>query len=215
MRVKKKLSKTARFFKRITCVLLAVSITVVIFFELTVRDRIELAMIAQIKTLAHDAINDAVSDYLKDNKSVCDELVRVNSDGINQIKSITENTYNVNILKTELNMGIQEYIEKKMSSDKLYVKLGNFSGLTLLSDFGPYVRFNIESTPTVSCAILSKFESTGVNQSIHHIELEVDVDIYVGNPIRIESVSFTDKYEISQTVIMGIVPNTYGSITRY
>ncbi len=215
MRAKKKSSKATKLLKKITCVLLALIITIVAFFELTVRDRIELVMIAQIKTLAHSAINTAINDYIKENKNICNELVCVNTDNVYQIKSITENSYNVNILKTELNISIQEYIEKKMASDKLYVKLGNFSGLTILSDFGPYIRFNIESTPTVSCAILSKFESAGLNQSIHHIELEVDVEIYVGNPIRIESVSFKDKFEISQTVIMGVVPNAYGAVTRY
>lgn len=215
MRAKKKSSKSVKLTKRIICALLAFVIILVIFFEVTVRDRIELVIIAQTKTLAHGAINDAVNDYICENQDVCANLIEINDDNSYRIKSITENAYNVNIVKTNLNVQIQDYIDSKMNSDKLYVKLGNFSGLTILSDFGPYVRFNIESTPTVSCALLSKFESVGVNQSIHHIELEVDVDIYVGNPIRIESIQFTDYFEISQTVIMGNVPNAYGTATRY
>lgn len=215
MRAKKKASKPVIILKRIVYSVLAVVLTAVIFFELTVRDRIELVIIAQIKTLAHTAINDAVNDYIKDNESICNNLVSITTDDSYQIKSISENSYNVNVFKTDLSTLAQSYIEKKMANDGLDVKLGNFIGLTILSDDGPFVHFNIESTPTISCEIISTFESAGVNQTIHHIKLVVYVDIYVGNPFRIESIAFDDKFEIAQTIIVGSIPSAYGTISRY
>lgn len=215
MRAKKKASKPVIILKRIVYSVLAVVLTAVIFFELTVRDRIELVIIAQIKTLAHTAINDAVNDYIKDNESICNNLVSITTDDSYQIKSISENSYNVNVFKTDLSTLAQSYIEKKMANDGLDVKLGNFTGLTILSDDGPFVHFNIESTPTISCEIISTFESAGVNQTIHHIKLVVYVDIYVGNPFRIESIAFDDKFEIAQTIIVGSIPSAYGTISRY
>ncbi len=215
MRVKKKLSKTQKFIKRAIISVLSFVLAVVAFFELTVRDRLELVIIAEIKTLSHTAINNAVQDYMKKNNSLCNELVEISSDSSSKISSITENIYAVNTFKTEISNMAQSYIDSMMLVDGINVKLGNFTGLTILSDVGPYIHFNIDSTPSVSCEILSSFESAGVNQTMHHIELEVYVDIYVGNPFRIESIKFDTSYEISQTIIVGSIPSAYGTISRY
>lgn len=215
MRVRKKLSKSQKLIRKILLSIIALIVAVVTFFELTVEDRLELVIIAEIKTLSHTAINNAVNNYIKDNKYICDNLVEVTVDGSSNISAISENTYNINLLKTELNDMAQKEIDTMMRVDGLDVKLGNFTGLVILSDFGPYVHINIESTPTVSCEIVSTFESAGINQTLHHIVLEVYVDIYVGNPFRIESIQFSTDYEIAQTIIVGNIPSTYGSISRY
>ncbi len=215
MRAKKKLNKFQKILRRCIFIGITLLIAVVVFFELTVRDRLELAIIAEIKTVSHSAINAAVDEYINENKYICDDLLRINMNDANQITSIYENSYYVNSFKTEITKKGQKYIEELMCVDGIDVKLGNFTGLTILSDVGPYIHFNIESTPTISCEILSSFESTGLNQTTHHIILDIQVDIYVGNPIRIESISFETKYEISQTVIIGTVPSTYGIVSRY
>lgn len=215
MQVKKKLSKAQLITKRIVCFILALITVFVVFYELTIEDRIELAIIAQIEAVSNGAINCAVSDYLLENKSVCDELINLSLDSSNQVRAISEDIYNVNIFKTGITEKSQNYIDKTMLNDGIDVKLGNFTGLNILSNWGPYVNLNIESTSTVTCDILSSFESSGVNQTLHHIELEVFVDIYVGNPIRIESIQFSTKYEIAQTLIVGNIPSAYGTISRY
>ena len=215
MRCRKKLSQKQKMFRKILLVLLSVVLAVVVFFELTVRDRLELVIIAEIETVAHTAINNAVNDYIKENKEISNNLIAISKDDGNNINSISENTYNTNLFKTEITDKAQKYIDDIMRKDGIDVKLGNFTGLVILSELGPYIHFNIESSPTVSCEIISTFESAGVNQTIHHIELEVFVDIYIGNPIRIESVSFTTKYEIAQTIIVGDIPSAYGTISRY
>ncbi len=202
-------------FRKVLLFLSSVALAMIVFFELTVRDRLELVIISEIETLAHTAINNAVNDYIKENEEISNNLIAISKDDSNNINSICENTYNTNLFKTEITDIAQQYIDDIMRADGIDVKLGNFTGLVILSDFGPYIHFDIESSPTVSCEIISIFESAGVNQTIHHIELEVFVDIYIGNPIRIESVSFSTKYEIAQTVIVGNVPSAYGTISRY
>ncbi len=215
MRAKKKLSKSKSIFIRILLMFLAVIVTVVIFYELTIKERIELAIIAEVKTVSYMAINDAVTDYLSENKDMTNDLFVISSDENNKINSIKENMFSVNMLKTNVSNMSQKYIEKSMKTDGINVKLGNFTGLNILSDVGPAVHYDIDSIPTVSCEVVSSFESTGLNQSVQHISLDVYVDIYVGNPIRIESINFETSFEIAQTVIIGDIPSTYGLISRY
>lgn len=215
MRAKRKLNKFQKTLRKILIAVLSLIIAIVIFFELTVRERIELAIIAEIKTVSYTALNNAINDLLLNNREKIDNLINISVDNSYQIKSISENVYNVNTFKTQVVEDAQKYIDNAMKKDGIKVKLGNFTGLTILSDIGPYIFFNIESTPTVTCEILSSFESAGVNQTLHHIELKTNVDIYVGNPIRIESIEYTTKFEIAQTVIIGNIPSAYGSISRY
>ncbi|MBQ4129304.1 MAG: sporulation protein YunB [Ruminococcus sp.] len=215
MRAKRKLNKFQKTLRKILIAVLSLIIAIIIFFELTVRERIELAIIAEIKTVSYTALNNAINDLLLNNREKIDNLINISVDNSYQIKSISENVYNVNTFKTQVVEDAQKYIDNAMKKDGIKVKLGNFTGLTILSDIGPYIFFNIESTPTVTCEILSSFESAGVNQTLHHIELKTYVDIYVGNPIRIESIEYTTKFEIAQTVIIGNIPSAYGSISRY
>ncbi|MDO4748906.1 MAG: sporulation protein YunB [Eubacteriales bacterium] len=161
------------------------------------------------------AINDAVTDYLSENRDMTNDLFVISSDENKKINSIKENMFSVNMLKTNVSNMSQKYIEKSMKTDGINVNLGNFTGLNILSDVGPVVHFDIDSIPTVSCEVVSSFESTGLNQSVQHISLDVYVDIYVGNPIRIESINFETSFEIAQTVIIGDIPSTYGLISRY
>ncbi len=215
MRAKKKLSKRRRLFNKIVYITLAVTLAIVVFFELTVRDRIELAIIAQIKTVANSTINTAVGEYIKENVDLSSGMIEINCDNSGNVKSITENAFSVNAFKTDIIKNSQEKIDKVFKTHGIDVQLGNFTGLTLLSEFGPYIAMDIDATSTITCDILSSFESNGVNQTLHRLELVVYVDIYVGNPIRIESIAFNTSYEISQTVIVGSIPSAYGTISRY
>ena len=93
--------------------------------------------------------------------------------------------------------------------------LGSFTGLVLLTDVGPEVGFSVDTTQTVTCSFESSLESAGVNQSLHHIVMTVNVELLVYNPFRIEeTVSASSSFEIAQTVIVGAVPS-YTGINRY
>ena len=216
MRTKKKLSKTRILFRRTALSTTALVIAVVVFFELTVRDRLELAIIAQIKSVSSTAINTAVNDYIKDNEKICANMVDIYSDDSSNVKSISEDAYTVNVLKTDIIDVTQSAVNDVMKTHGINVKLGNFTGLNILSDIGPVVPIDIDATTNISCEVESSFESSGLNQTLHRIKLDMYVDIYVGNPIRIESVAYKTSYEVAQTLIVGNTPSAYGSIsTRY
>ena len=62
--------------------------------------------------------------------------------------------------------------------------------------------------------IESKFESGGVNQTVHHIYLVVETEIITISPEYSEKVNYKTDYEIAQTVIVGSTPSTYADIVR-
>ena len=108
-------------------------------------------------------------------------------------------------------------IQNELDKQKLYkfsLPLGAFTDITLLSTLGPQTEISFYLTGSVNCNIKSKFESGGVNQTIHHIYLIVNTDIITISPEYKEQCSFSTDYEIAQTVIVGNIPSTYADIVR-
>lgn len=201
-----------RKIRKIILIIISVLLLAVTFFELTVKERLELVVISEIKKTSLTALNSAVSDYISKNDTLCKALLDIESES-SGVKYLTENTANVNLMKSQLNVHIAEYIENSLIDKGIDVKFGNFIGLVIFSEVGPYIHFNIESVPTVDCSLNSTFESSGINQTIHHIQLVVNVDIFIGNPFKIESIKLCSDFDISQSVIIGSTPSTYGSFS--
>jgi len=215
LRARKKLTKNQIILRKILVTVFAIVLVIVIFFEFTVKDRLELAIIAQIKSISSSAINDVVSDFLEQNSGLCTDMIAITYDNNGCVRSINENMHSVNTFKTGIIEKSQNKVNNIMATHGIDVQLGNFVGLTVLSEFGPYIHMDVDATTNIDCDIISTFESVGMNQTLHKINVELFVDIYVGNPFRIESIAYSTDYEISQTVIVGNIPNSYGTISRY
>lgn len=215
MRAKKKPGRIRKLVTRWLFYIFIFVLAFVIFFELTIRDRVELAIIAQIKTFSYNAVDQVVIEYIEENPDICDSMMQIKYDDTYNVKSIVENPMYVNKFKTDISTTAKSTIDKIMKEYGIGVKLGNFSGLNIFSDLGPEVLIDVDATTTIKCKVKSKFETAGVNQTLHRTILTVYGDIYVGNPIRIESIKFKTDYEISQTIIVGTIPSYYGSISRY
>ena len=215
MRTKKKSSKYTQFIKRMLFYISVIVIAVVLIFELTIRDRVELAIIAQIKSISYNCVDEVVQDYIDKNSYICDSMMNIKYDDSNNVKSITENPMYVNKFKSDISTSVKESIDIIMKEYGIGVKLGNFTGINMISDMGPEIPIDVDTTVTIKCDVNSKFETAGVNQTLHRTTLTVYGDIYVGNPIRIESIKFKTNLEISQTIIVGTIPSYYGTTSRY
>ena len=215
MRAKRKSSRFIKIIKRVFISFIVIVLSVVVFFELTIRDRVELAIIAQIKSLSYNVVDEVVNKYISENSYICDNMVDINFDNTNSVKSITENSRYVNKFKTDISTNSKAEIDKVMNAYGIDVKLGNFTGVNIISDLGPTIPIDVDATATIKCEINSEFETAGVNQTLHKTILNLYGDIYVGNPIRIESIRFKSSFQVSQTIIVGTIPSYYGSISRY
>ena len=215
MRSKRKASKFKKIINKLLITITVLLLSVVVFFELTIRDRVELAITAQIKAISYNAVDEVVNKYITDKSYVCDNMVNINYDDGNNVKSITENSKYVNEFKTDISTLSKKSIDDIMNEYGINVKLGNFTGINIISDLGPVIPIDVDATTTIKCEIKSKFETAGVNQTLHKTLLTVYGDIYVGNPIRIESIKLKTSFQISQTIIVGTIPSYYGSISRY
>lgn len=190
-------------------------ILITVYVEFLVKAELRPVIIAEMKTASETAVNTAVSDFLVMNPEVGARLTEMIFGDGGGVAAITTDPSYINFVKADITDRAQENIEALTFSQGVSVPLGSFTGLTFLSNLGPDVRLEIGSRQTVRCSFNSTFDSAGINQTIHHITLTVDVETVIYSPFRIDSTVHTaTSYEIAQTVIVGTVP-TYGGVLTY
>lgn len=88
------------------------------------------------------------------------------------------------------------------------VPLGSLFSMELLWAKGPTIKARSMTVGTVSAEFESNFSQAGINQTLHRIYLHVTVPITLllaGDTVETE---ITTKLCVSETVIVGTVPNT-------
>lgn len=197
-----------RRIRRCICVILAVIVLLSVYLEFAVKSQLSDVIAAGTKILAQTAVNRTVISYLSKNPDIGERLSVVKYADSGAVTSVTADPTAVNSLKASISDLSQQAIESTSSSEGISLPLGSFSGFVLFANLGPEVRLDVACRSTVTCSLKSTFESAGINQTLHHVILSVDVEIVVYNPFRINAPIHTSAdFEIAQTVIVGSVPS--------
>ena len=210
---RKKLSPLRRRLRKYIAVGLALLIVGTIYYELAVKAQLRDIIIRDMQTVAEKSVTMAVDDFLSEHFDLGEKLCDISYNN-GAVSAITTNSSYVNYVKNYITDKAQEHIDYLSHHQGVGERLGNFTGLVLLTNLGPEVYFNVDSTQTVSCEFESTFEGAGLNQTVHHITMTVYVDLLIYNPYRIsQTVSTSSTFEIAQTVIVGNVPSYSGVVT--
>ena len=166
---------------------------------------------SKLKYLAIKAMNDAVSDTIGGVKY--SDLITVQKDENNRVTMLQANTLKMNDLAFKAALKAQDTI-MNFGSQGIYIPLGTILGGQLLSGKGPLIRIDIIPMGSVTSRFSSEFETAGINQTRHKIYLTLDasVRIVVGNTGQLVDIS--QQVLISETVIIGNVPNSFLEGTR-
>lgn len=210
-----KRSGARRRLRRVLCVILAFAVLSVTYFEVAVRVMLTGVIRAQMRAAAEAAVNEAVGDFLSGEPDAGARLASLRFTEGGTAAAITTDSAYINRVKTEVSRRAQENIDRSSEEEGVSVPLGSFTGLAFLSELGPRISLRVKSRSAVCCSFNSTFESAGINQTLHHITLNVKTDVAVYDPFRIyEGISISSDFEIAQTVIVGSVP-TYGGVVTY
>ena len=90
----------------------------------------------------------------------------------------------------------------------MHVPLGAFTGLTLIANYGPQIPLSYCLTGSFSAELVSTFASAGMNQTVHHIRLEITASVITASVDFEDTLTFTTDYEVAQSVIAGRIPQS-------
>ena len=199
------------FRKRLGRKLLAFALMLVglIFLvDIRVRPIIEKTSAYQSKIYATRIINDAVYEEIGSEQFEYAQLVNVVYDENKQVSSIESNMVNINRLKSLITQNVNEAI-KDLGKQELSISLGTISGLHIFYGKGPEIPIQVVPAGYVETALVSVFSEAGINQTLHRIILEVNTDISAIIPGYTTSVKVSGKFVVSETVIVGEVPDAF------
>lgn len=181
---------------------------IILLIDMRVRPIIEKTTTYQSKILATRIINDSVYSQLEDENFSYGELVTLVYNADNTISSIESNMVNINRLKAKITKSVNDEL-MKIDAHDLSISLGTISGFTSFYNQGPLIPVTLQPEGYVETALISSFESAGINQTLHRILVEINVDISAIIPGYTSSATVETQFVVAETVIVGNVPNSY------
>lgn len=172
------------------------------------RPVLETAASSQATNLMVQAIDAAADNCLQENGMNYCDFVTLETDKAGKVTSITSNTAANSRFKRQVVEAVIQQLGA-ISGEELGVPMGTLTGQPLLSGAGPRVRVRVDSVGEVTADYTNTFTSTGVNQTLHRVCLEITATVYLFLPGEILPVSVSSSVCVAETVIVGETPDTY------
>ncbi|MEG1179293.1 MAG: sporulation protein YunB [Oscillospiraceae bacterium] len=199
-----------RAYYKIFVIFMAILICIVLI-DAKVRPLIRTIAASQASNLATVAINDAINEIMDENSITYNDLVTIDNDGDGRVTSVKTDIIKINRLKASISTRISDKLSK-IQNKQIKIPIGSLMGNQLLAGRGPSIKLYINLSGNAETQISNKFYSAGINQTIHRIMLDITANIYTVLPGANSTSQVKTSVSIAETVIVGNVPDTYGSL---
>lgn len=196
-----------RKFAVIAAILAAV-IGVIVYFQSRVADLLWELSESTVYSRSAEALNSAAMQALQWNGVSYDDLVIITRDGENNVLSIEVDTRAVNLAARQT-VSLASAALNEVCEQGVKVPIGAFTGIELLSGFGPKVTFRTLPVGTVTCQLSSQFRSAGINQTAHSVYLLVSAQVRIVLPSGTREVQAQTPVLICESIIVGKIPDVY------
>ena len=158
------------------------------------------------------AVNAIVKDIMLDVGFDSEGLVRMERGADGSISAVTTNVGAVNMLAAQvLERAVAQTAEKTIT---VRIPLGNLFGSTLLSGKGPAIPVQLVMLSSSVAGFRSELTSAGINQTRHQILLDLNIAVSLLMPWRTVGTDVHTEILVSETVIVGKVPESYWNWTN-
>ena len=183
---------------------------IAITFSYTVPKAIEPIIETQCRNLAKNVAtkvsNEEATNVMADYEY--EELVNVIKDENDNIKMLSTNIIVINKIISDIPIKIEEALKKEENSE-FNIKLSTFLGSKLLGGRGPNINVKLQLSGNVETNLKSEFISTGINQTLHRIYLELNCKVNILTPFETIEEEVINQVLLVEGVIIGDIPDTY------
>ncbi len=193
------------------CAALCLVLAFFIFVSVKLKPMIQSVTSGIAKQMMVSAINSVVLRELEESGYQYDDFVNVERDSGGEIQAISLNMVNVNTLKSNISLTIQEQLGD--AQQQTGVPIGTLLGIDLLRGHGPRIPLRVSALSNITVDVKSAFDSAGINQTRHQIYLEITTGVYSYLTGVSATTDVTTAIPVAETVIVGEVPQTYASLS--
>lgn len=180
-------------------------------FEWRIKPIVAVNAEASVRALATRMMNNAVLEKMGDEVGYAD-LIDVVVDNEGRVSMLQGKASAMNRLGMEVALLTQQKIAQA-GEQGITIRLGSAFGSSIFSNRGPSIRVGVSPAGSVTSTFVSKFESAGINQTLHRINLrlEAKVRILLGGR-TVETVEVIGEVPVAESLIVGTVPESYVNV---
>ena len=138
-------------------------------------------------------------------------LVVLERDSGNRITALRTDVIAVGKIKARLVSGLFDRLDY-LEETQIEVPLGTVFAPNLFTGMGPKVKVGLAGLTQMEAEFVSAFTSAGINQTRHRILIEVHAGFRILTPFGGEDREIVSTYPVTDTVIVGTVPERYAYI---
>lgn len=153
------------------------------------------------------AVNECVFEEITDGYDYA-ELVKIEKNSAGDIVLITAHSAKINALNRKIALKTEEKLVKTLKQG-VSLPLFAFSGISIISGYGPEICFKSLSLSGVTCDFKDGFVSAGINQTMHSLYIEVVCSYYLNAPIYKKTGECRTSVLLSESIIVGKIPEIY------
>jgi len=191
------------------CGIITVAILSFIFTDRSIRPVIRTLAVTNVNAAVEKIIADTVESEIDTD---FENIITFEKDIDGRINAVKTNIITANKLKSRLSVAVLEKIGQ-ITESEVSIPIGSLSGNLFLSGRGPLIPVKTVPIGSVSANLESRFENGGINQTLHRIMLEIKVRMNIILPSEAVETEIAVSVIVSETVIVGTVPEYFSEIS--
>lgn len=136
-----------------------------------------------------------------------DDIIDIEKDADGNITMIRADTVKQNFLASKVVLKCDERLSE-LEDLGVKIPLGYLTNNLMFYNMGPKITVKMQQVGNITTSYESEFESAGINQTRHKIYLNLTTTMRVMVPFNSKEVEVTCQIPVSDTIIVGKIPET-------
>lgn len=166
---------------------------------------------SQAETILLNASNEAILSILRDSNTSYDDIIILSKDSGGYVTSLEVNIVKINMLKSLISSKTSEIVAKN-EHYTISIPAGTFFGSEYIAGMGPKIHFKMQITSTSVVDFEHEFTSSGINQVLHKIIINMDTKGSIIMSGYSGGFSVSTTAIAAQTVIVGAAPDAFTNV---
>lgn len=206
---KRERGRRKRSVKRMVCFVAVLFVISLIIFHINCN---VFELVAEVcadysESFAYNAVNKAINSSLTDEVKYSD-LITVERNSSGEVVFLSAESYKMNALGRSVAAETEDLLKIELKKG-IPIPIFAFSGIRFLSGAGATVKYSALTVLSVDCAFNGKFDSVGINQTMHSVFLSVKCKINVEFLHKKKTVEVSSDILLCEAVLVGKVPEIY------
>ena len=133
-------------------------------------------------------------------------IVSIEQDGENKV--LKTDVVIINKIASDIALEAEKQF-KELENEKIQIPIGALTGNKYLAGSGPSIDIQVIPTGNILTEIKNEFESSGINQTVYRIYLELTCEVSIVSQYKTIEENIVNQVLLVETVIVGEVPESY------